>query len=269
LPGNLVDDTGSTHTAMKMIRKQDGISLVETVIGVVILGLLMGGVVAGNELIANARVRTLLVEQDAIKVAYFGFRDRFRALPGDYSAASINISCTPACSNGDGNGVITGITDVPPAQINEHLAVWEHLSNSGFLTGKYIYDAVESPRTSPVFVYGQYPLLKFDALYDGSASARHNLKSGSQIPSNILAEIDRKIDDGYPTTGAYRFSSIFPSGNASGSGNALNPESIAVGSNTQNSFVAPVGAGSCYSAIPPNQWALSNPVSNCGAADLL
>jgi hypothetical protein len=269
LPGNPVGYIGSTHTVMKTIRKQSGISLIETVIGVVILGLLMGGVVAGTELIANARVRTLLVEQDAIKVAYFGFRDRFRALPGDYSAASINISCTPACSNGDGNGVITGITDVPPAQINEHLAVWEHLSNSGFLTGNYSYAAVESPRTSPVLVYGQYPLLKFDAVYDGAASARHNLKVGSQVPSNILAEIDRKIDDGYATTGAYRFSSIVPSGNAPSSGNTLGSLGIVVGNNTQNSFVAPVGAGSCYSAIPPNQWALSNPVSNCGAAELL
>lgn len=252
-----------------MLRKQNGISLVETAIGLVILGLLMGGVVAGQDLITNARVRTLIVEQDAIKVAYFGFRDRFRALPGDYSAASINISCTPACSNGDGNGVITGIADVPPGQINEHIAVWEHLSNSGFLNGTYTYGVVESPSTSPVFVYGQYPLLKFDALYDGSASARHNLKSGSQIPSNILAEIDRKIDDGYATGGSYRFSTIFPSGSTPKSGNPTSEESIAVGSSTQNGFFAPVGAGSCYSATPPNQWTLVNPVSNCGAAELL
>ena len=51
----------------------------------VIIGLLLGGVLKGQELITSARVRNLISQQDGVKAAYFGFLDRYRALPGDYS----------------------------------------------------------------------------------------------------------------------------------------------------------------------------------------
>ena len=53
--------------------------------------LLLGGVLKGQELITSARVRNMISQQDGIKAAYFGFLDRYRALPGDYSAAVGNI----------------------------------------------------------------------------------------------------------------------------------------------------------------------------------
>jgi len=247
------------------MRKQNGFTLIETTIVLVILGLLMGGIVTGTNLLASARVRTLIKQQDDIKVAFFAFRDRFRALPGDYNAASTNISCTPACSNGDGNGLITGIADTPAAPINEYIAVWEHLSNSGFLNGNYTYAATDGPTSTPMFMYGQYPTLKYDAVYGGTADARHNLKTGNQIPSTILAEIDRKVDDGYATTGSYRFSAF----SDSASGTAIlspGPKSLtAIGSDSS----APTGPGSCFSATTPNQWTVASSVSNYGAAILL
>lgn len=244
-----------------MIRKQNGFTLLETSIVLVGVGLLVGGTFVAQELVANARVHALIAQQDSIKVAYFGFHDRFGALPGDYSKASVNIACTPACTNGDGNHVITGISDNPAAPINEYIAVWEHLSHSGFLSGSYTYAAVNSPATTPIYMFGQYPTLKFDALYGGSAASRHNLKTGDQIPSHILAEVDRKIDDGYATTGSYRFSSFVP---ATGGTVLANTDSEKWSGTASG---VPVGPGSCYAATPPNGWA-DRSVSNCGAATL-
>ena len=67
--------------------KTNGFTLVETAIVVVIIGLLLGGILKAVELITNARVRELISRQDGIKVAFLGFEERFRAIPGDYAGA--------------------------------------------------------------------------------------------------------------------------------------------------------------------------------------
>ena len=70
-----------------------GFTLIEIAIVLVIIGLLLGGVLKGEELIRAARVRNLINEQQNIKAAFYGFQDRYRALPGDYGSAANNISC--------------------------------------------------------------------------------------------------------------------------------------------------------------------------------
>src|SRR5215470_5599339 len=84
--------------------RSKGFTLVEIAIVLVIVGLLLGGVLKGQELITSARVRNLISQQDGIKAAFFGFQDRYRALPGDYAAASANIAGVNIA--GDGNGRI-------------------------------------------------------------------------------------------------------------------------------------------------------------------
>ena len=74
------------------MRKHGGFTLVEVAIVIVIIGLLLGGILKGEELITGARVRNLISQADGIKAAYYGFRDRYRALPGDYSKAVDSIA---------------------------------------------------------------------------------------------------------------------------------------------------------------------------------
>src|ERR1700752_3577159 len=109
-----------------------GFTLIEIAIVLVIIGLLLGGVLKGQELITAARVRNLISQQDGVKAAYFGFLDRYRALPGDYSQASATIACGALnCQNGNNNGRIE--TAAVGGGIDEHIAVWEHLSRAGFI----------------------------------------------------------------------------------------------------------------------------------------
>ena len=190
-----------------MRNRQGGFTLIEIAIVLVIIGLLLGGVLKGQELITGARVRNFIQQQDGIKAAYFGFLDRYRALPGDYSQASTNIPslgtvCTTGTpGNGDGDGTIEF-----GAQPHENLLVWEHLSKSGFINGSYTCATAATSATSPSNPYGALLNLQYDTLYQGSGGSanRHNLKTGTQVPSDILAEIDRKVDDGSPTQGSFR-----------------------------------------------------------------
>ncbi len=181
-----------------MKRHAHGFTLIEIAIVLVIIGLLLGGVLKGQELITGARVRNLISQQDGIKAAYFGFLDRYRALPGDYAQATANI--TGATVNGNGNGQIEAAA--------EEVAVWEHLSRAGFINGSYTAAASYSTTSAPTNPYSMFLVLRNDAVYEQGTgtTTRHNLKTGNQIPADILAEMDRKVDDGNPRLGAFRFS---------------------------------------------------------------
>src|SRR4051812_16414941 len=120
---------------MNMRNREEGFTLIEIAIVLVIIGLLLGGVLKGQELITGARVRNIVQQQDGVKAAYFGFLDRYRALPGDYSKATTTIAAmsTANCNagNGSGDGQISTTG-------NEDILVWEHLSKAGFINGTYV-----------------------------------------------------------------------------------------------------------------------------------
>jgi prepilin-type N-terminal cleavage/methylation domain-containing protein len=217
---------------LKLSRRQSGFTLIEIAIVLVIIGLLLGGILKGQELITSARVRNIIAQLDGTKAAFFGFQDRYRALPGDFTQATTQI--TGASRDGDGNGQILA---------DEAIAVWDHLSHAGFINGTYVFNAVESAATTPNNPYGARLQLINDAVYADAAAptARTNLKTGPQIPVNILAEIDRKIDDGNALRGTMRFSAYDAGG------------------------VAPVPAN-CHNAA--GEWLAGNGQTNCGAAIL-
>jgi prepilin-type N-terminal cleavage/methylation domain-containing protein len=217
------------------MRRESGFTLIEIAIVLVIIGLLLGGVLKGQELIQSARVRNLISHQDGVKAAYFGFLDRYRALPGDYSQAQANIPGCSACQQGDNNGQISGAS--------EPISAWEHLSKAGFITGSYVYSATAAPSNTPVNPYGSLVQLIFDNVYQDPAATpatRHNLKTGNNVPSDILAEVDRKIDDGLGNAGQLRFSTF---GGATNAG--------------QECFNTTSGA-----------WQSATPNANCGATTL-
>ena len=193
------------------MNKQRGFTLIEIAIVLVIIGLLLGGVLKGQELITGARVRNLISQQDGVKAAYFGFLDRFRALPGDYLQATTNIA--NVTQNGNGNGQIES-TSTPA----EDIAVWHHLSRAGFITGAYNAGAAGSD-TAMSNPYGAFLILRYTNVYAETLIApatapasRHILTTGNQIPADLLAEIDRKVDDGAPRTGSFRFTPLMATG---------------------------------------------------------
>jgi prepilin-type N-terminal cleavage/methylation domain-containing protein len=227
-----------------MRRDNQGFTLIEIAIVLVIIGLLLGGVLKGQELITGARVRNLISQQDGIKAAFFGFQDRYRALPGDYAAASTNIKCSATCPDGNGNGRI----EVNAGGANEPLLVWTHLSAAGFINGSYVATSGSSTAddsNSPKNPYSVYLQVIYDFTYGDPTvppGSKHNLKTGSQVPVEIIAEVDRKIDDGRPYTGSFQFSTYVPNG---GTGNPV--------------------AANCVNG---GNWKIAGGETNCGGASL-
>lgn len=196
-------DKWSNRGPAKRPMKQAGFTLIEIAIVLVIIGLLLGGVLKGQELINTARVRSLSNSIDGITSAWFSFSDRYRAFPGDYAQAAVNL---PNIQNsGDGNGLISSDA--------ERALVWSHLQAAGYITGSYP-DAATAPTvatatyncavtTCPDNGFGQGMLIDRTALQQSApAVTAHELLTGRAIPSDVLAELDRKIDDGTANAGS-------------------------------------------------------------------
>ena len=74
------------------MNKQRGFTLVEIAIVLVIIGLLLGGILKGQELINSARVRNLADTTTGIQAAYYGFIDRYRRIPGDWNSTGATLA---------------------------------------------------------------------------------------------------------------------------------------------------------------------------------
>lgn len=185
------------------MKRAAGFTLVEIAIVLVIIGLILGSILKGQQLIAGARVRALADQINSVTVAWFAFQDRYRALPGDYRAARSQISDAASIKNGNGNGVISAGKEAGQ--------VWAHLGNSGILIGTFDgADAaanVNCPATTcPQNAFNRGILVTSSNRAVNNATTAIELWSGNRVPAAILAELDRKIDDGRADSGKMQLS---------------------------------------------------------------
>lgn len=189
--------------------RQSGFTLVEIAIVLVIVGLLLGGILKGQELINSARVRNIADQNSAVQAAYYGFIDRYRQVPGDMRQADAAAAIGGTINTGgDGNGRIGG-GNTP--NWTEVAAAWEHLSKAGYMTGNFqggASDATtyQAPDVAPVNAFNGYVLISRlpGADYAGDGTERLGYVFGNQIPVNIMRELDVKLDDARPETGVVR-----------------------------------------------------------------
>jgi len=196
---------------MNKVLRQKGFTLIEIAIVLVIIGLLLGGVLKGQELINTARVRALNNSVDGITAAWFSFQDRYRAFPGDYATAQsqVNLPGVPGAGVGPAGGDANGRVDTTA----EAGRIWVHLEAAGYITGGYIDDTVVialdeyngNVAESPDNGFGSGMVLSLGREINNGGNvpvAAHELITGRGIPVEVLAELDRKVDDGSAVTGA-------------------------------------------------------------------
>ncbi len=188
-----------------MQRPQRGFTLVEIAIVLVVIGLLLGGVLKGQELIASSRVRNMADQQAGIQAAYYGFQDRYRAIPGDMPSSDATAAIGTTV-NFPTDGLATAGNGKIDADWEEVNAVWEQLSKAGFIKGNYEgADSLSTSDTSPTNVFnGVVTLVRDDGYMGSTPPVRLLLHMGRNVPADIARELDVKLDDGEPTTGVLR-----------------------------------------------------------------
>lgn len=189
------------------MKRQAGFTLVEIAIVLVIIGLLLGGILKGQELINSARVRNLADTATGIQAAYYGFVDRYRRVPGDWNAASATLAIGQSVTaGGNDNGRIDHTTGTEWAEVN---ALWQQLALAGFIQGSYQGGTAlpnNTSSTAPLNAYNNVMAVARSNEYMAAPGMRLYLIFGRGVPATVMRELDLKLDDGVPNRGDMRAS---------------------------------------------------------------
>jgi prepilin-type N-terminal cleavage/methylation domain-containing protein len=184
------------------MRKTQGFTLVEIAIVLVIIGLLLGGILKGQEMITQAKIKNVTADFSGISAAYYGYQDRYRAIPGDDPNAATRWSGATA---GDGNGQVTGKYNSATAT-DESRIWWDDLRRSGFVSGNGTnqpFNAVTGMigvQTGDAATPAVGPALK-DASGNGFVGL---IICSANLPDKITIAADTQMDDGSPSAGTVR-----------------------------------------------------------------
>lgn len=184
--------------------RQGGFTLIELAIVLVIIGLILGGVLKGQEMIENGKIRNLQNDVKGVTTAFYAYRDRFNAFPGDdpnalarWPAASHN----PAPVSGNANGAIENINIWTPcsslATGTESCSFWHHLRLSGLISG-------QQNASDPINAYGgAIRVMQNTQGANTGAVLGLNLCFGN-LPAKAAESLDSVFDDGNSATGNVR-----------------------------------------------------------------
>jgi prepilin-type N-terminal cleavage/methylation domain-containing protein len=183
--------------------KQQGFTLVEIAVVLVIIGLLLGAILKGQELIENSRVKSATNAINSIKAATYGYLDRYKALPGDDGPIATlqarGTSWTGVTVGGNSDGSIGATTNPFAAPAGEHLGFWQSLRAAGFLTGSPIDTGVAA---LPKNAFGG--LTGVASLTTQLNNINTRVACLSQVPGKAATALDNQLDDGRPDGGTVR-----------------------------------------------------------------
>jgi prepilin-type N-terminal cleavage/methylation domain-containing protein len=192
-----------------------GFTLVEIAIVLVIIGLLLGGILKGQEMITQAKIKNVIADLSGVSAAMYGYQDRYRALPGDdKNAGGAAGRWGTQTASGNGDGFIQGVYTVTPVVATATAAMeagffWHHLRLAGFISGSGLdqpFNAVSGKMgvqggngaapgsTTAVLSDGGTPATAFTALMLCSAN----------LPDKIAISVDSQTDDGLGKKGSVR-----------------------------------------------------------------
>lgn len=177
-----------------MNKKQSGFTLIEIAIVLVIIGFLLGGVLKGQEMINNSKIKRVVNDVNGVAAAYYSYLDRYAAFPGDDPNSATRWSLVGI--DGDGNGAIdVGSWDTDAG--DEASRLWLHLRLSGLVSGPITDDA--AGRSHPTNSFGGIV-----GVQDGNFGLAGPVACLSGLESKFAEIIDFQLDDGDATTGSLR-----------------------------------------------------------------
>jgi prepilin-type N-terminal cleavage/methylation domain-containing protein len=194
-----------------MKSQQSGFTLVEIAIVLVIIGLLLGGILKGQELINSAKVKNLANDFRVIPTYIYAYQDKFKALPGDDSQTATHLGggagqCASPCQDGNGNGVINGSWK-PANATDESFQFWAHVRMANLAAGPTTWAGitVADPFVPKNAVGGQIGISSATSgqIQIGGMTGTYQVCSAG-ILGKFAKQLDVQMDDGDPTTGSMR-----------------------------------------------------------------
>lgn len=198
-----------------MKNNQRGFTLVEIAIVLVIIGLLLGGVLKGQELINSAKVKNFISDFKTVPLFVYGYQDKFKALPGDDSAATTHVGAAatlaPTVAT-RGNGRIEGNFNSVTAT-DESLAFWQQVRLANLASGPTDFSSAElitagvprNPDGGRIGIQSAAPIT-------GMAGSYFVCSEGVQ--GKFAKQIDVTMDDGNTASGVVRVAAMVYAGTA-------------------------------------------------------
>lgn len=186
-----------------MLSNNRGFTLVELAIVLVIIGIILGAVLKGQELITNANTKRTYNLQREVFAAIYTYYDKYQKFPGDDNTVSGRPGFVGLYSGGNGNGLIDpavtfNCPNVSPAA-SESCGLWEHLRAANIITG--------STPANPSNPFGGAVGVGFEAVQGLAA----NWIGMTSIPPGIAQSLDTQYDDGFYNTGTIRAGDVYTS----------------------------------------------------------
>lgn len=187
--------------SMKIASDQKGFTLIEIAIVLVIIGLLVGGVLQGQELIENSRVKQAVKDMNGTTAAVFSYQDRYGRLPGDdgpVAALAARGTSWASVAAGDADGRIEVTTNQAFVGTGEGGPFWQQLKAAGFISG--------NPADTAILAL---PTNAWGGVIGVLASNMGGNLTGnkvcmSQVPGTAAIAIDNELDDGLGASGRLR-----------------------------------------------------------------
>lgn len=183
-----------------------GFTLIELSIVLVVIGLIVGGVLVGQDLIKAAELRATISQLEKFNTATTTFKLKYGSLPGDMSpntASSLGfyqstIDCGEYCLYENGS------VDIWDA-VNEGGIYWRHLSEAKLINGQYkSEEATNEKEFSPEVTFVKnafWGIANPGYLAVPVSNGKHNYRINNSISPAQAYSIDIKIDDGKPISG--------------------------------------------------------------------
>ncbi len=186
-----------------MKKKQAGFTLIEIAIVLVIIGFLLGGVLKGQEMVENAKIKNLRTDFDGVTAAIFSYQDRYGTLPGDDARADTRGWTDAAVDGTAGNGTLDP-NNAFNAGANENQYMWQHMRYAGLIGGNPAGVANNvGGRANPPNAYGG--LLGVSRVQGNwGIGLAGNIVCASNVPGKGAAAIDASFDDGVSDSGTVR-----------------------------------------------------------------
>jgi prepilin-type N-terminal cleavage/methylation domain-containing protein len=186
---------GGCMKKCEVMRNQKGFTLVELAIVLVIIGIILGAVLKGQEMINNAKIKRVASMEKEISAAVYSYYDKYGFYPGDDTNAAARFT-NPAVTNGNGNGQIGSINFACAATGTEQCDLWSELRQANFIGGA----SGPSTFSNPRHAFGGAVSVGYATVQTLQA---HWIGFG-QVPFDVCQVLDTQMDDGNYLTGTVR-----------------------------------------------------------------